>query len=399
MKKIIYNNIEFSQLHFDTGSCGRFIMYYNKERNLLYKESFTTKIRLEMMDNSIFQKYKHIIENAEQKEIIGDYLVNGKVVKENCGDYITKYIDGIRFDHLYRIKDVNLLNKIKTQIDILVDKLKLCHNKKLLCGDWGIQNFIYSFEHDRIFNIDTEGFYTYSDKMPHWCNLNLTIKNLYEALYSNTLMNSFSAIVWNNGISNLTSILSMIPDVITYYKFIIKKEDLEEKVNDIYHMDKRCDHARVLPRKIEQLKTKGEEHVFIQFLIKDPSFKKNISETAVNLKRQIRQKYGNIIHVSDNYEESKYLWENYCPSFKFDIFVDNSNKIITREEKDVKDKDNISTISVFKGCIKYSNPLRKYICYKINNQCVFSENEKLTYTPRFSFYTTNHMMRRFKLVK
>ena len=147
MKKIIYNNIEFSQLHFDTGSCGRFIMYYNKEKNLLYKESFTTKIRLEMMDNSIFQKYKHIIENAEQKEIIGDYLVNGKVVKENCGDYITKYIDGIRFDHLYRIKDVNLLNKIKTQIDILVDKLKLCHNKKLLCGDWGIQNFIYSFEH------------------------------------------------------------------------------------------------------------------------------------------------------------------------------------------------------------------------------------------------------------
>ena len=56
-----------------------------------------------------------------------------------------------------------------------------------------------------------------------------------------------------------------------------------------------------------------------------------------------------------------------------------------------KDKDNISTISVFKGCIKYSNPLRKYICYKINNQCVFSENENLTYTPCFTFYTTNHI--------
>ena len=59
----------------------------------------------------------------------------------------------------------------------------------------------------------------------------------------------------------------------------------------------------------------------------------------------------------------------------------------------------MSTISVFRGPIKYSNPLRKYICYEINNQYAFSENEDLKHTRCFTFYTTNHMIKRFKLVK
>ena len=169
-------------------------------------------------------------------------------------------------------------------------------------------------------------------------------------------------------------------------------------------MDQRCNHEVVLPKKIEKLKNSvGNEHLIVQFVIVDPCFnKKNISSTACDIKKNIRSKFGNIIHISDNYEESNYLWSNYSPSFKFDVYIKCENNIKTISQNELNG-NNVNVISVFKGLIHYTNPMYKiYVYKKKTNNCYFSNNsvplnneDKLC----FFFYTTSHMVSRFGLVK
>ena len=397
---ILYDNIKYELINFNTGSCGRFYIYINKEKTHLYKYARVTKIKTEMKNDNHFNNYKQIIEQAEQKEIVGKYLINGKIIKQNCGDYIIRYIDGYRFDHLYRINDIELLNKIKIQIDIFIEDLKLANSKKLLHGDWGIQNIIYDKENGKIYNIDIEGLYTYP-RLPSWCNINKIIEDIYESYYSNPLIKTFTAIIWNNGLQNKNDIIEMIPNVITYKPFNIKKTDLHKSIFDIYSMDKRCNHNVVLPRKIENLKKYNEDHLILQFLIDEPKFNnRNISSEAVNMKNNIRKKFGNIIHVADNYEESNYLWSNYNPSCLFDVYIkkfSDKTKIISKDKLDDSDDNEVSVISVFNGDFKHSNPLIKYSCYKkSDNNYYFSDNNsdnKDIFC--FSFYCTKYMVDKY----
>ena len=401
---LVHDNIRYDKFFFETGTCGRFRMFLNKEKQMLYKNSYTTKIRKEMMIEEMFQKYKYIIENAEQLSFMGKHLINGKVVKPNCGDYTTRFIPGYRFDHLYRIKDKELLLKIQKQIHCLTASLREAEKNNCLFGDWGIQNLIYNEKDDIIYNIDTEGFYSYSKRMPTWCNLDLTIKKMNESLYLNPLMHSFTAIIWNKGLLNKDQVLNMLPNVICDYTFSIDKKDLDKTIFDIYSMDQRCNHEVVLPKKIEKLKNSvGNEHLIVQFVIVDPCFnKKNISSTACDIRKNIRSKFGNIIHISDNYEESNYLWSNYSPSFKFDVYIKCENNITTISQNELNG-NNVNVISVFKGLIHYTNPMYKiYVYKKKTNNCYFSNNsvplnneDKLC----FFFYTTSHMVSRFGLVK
>ena len=398
---IIHDNINYEPINFNTGSCGRFYTYINKENNLLYKYARVTLIKSEMKDNDKFNRYKNIIEKAEDKEVVGKYLINGHIVKDNCGDYIIRYVNGHRFDHLYRINNLDLLNKIKKQIDIFTEDLKIANSKKLLYGDWGIQNIIYDIDNNKIYNIDTEGLYTYP-KLPRWCQINKIIEDIYEALYANPLMKTFTAIIWNNGLHNKDKILKMIPNVITSYPFSIKKENLHESIFDIYSMDKRCNHNVVLPKKIDNLKKCNEEHLIIKFLIDNPKFNnKNISSEAVNMKNNIRKQFSNIIHVADNYEESDYIWNKYSPGYMFDVYIkkmNNKTKIISKDKLDETDGIKVNVISVFNGNFKHSNPLIHYHCYKkSNNNYYFSDSlvndENIKYC--FSFYCTRYMIDKY----
>ena len=397
---ITHDNIKYNPINFNTGSCGRFYTYLNKEHKLLYKYARITQIKTEMINTEKFIRYKNIIEKAEEKEIVGKYLINGRIIKENCGDYIIRYVDGHRFDHLYRIDDIDLLNKIKEKIDIFVEDLKLADKKKLLYGDWGIQNIIYDIENHKIFNIDTEGLYTYP-RLPRWCKIDKIIENIYESLYSNPLMKSFTAIIWNNGLHNKDKILEMIPNIITSYPFSIKKENLHETIFDIYSMDKRCDRD-LLPKKIDFLKKCNEEHLIIKFLINKPQFNnRNISYEAVNMKKNIRKQFSNIIHVADNYEESDYIWNKYSPAYMFDVYIkkfSNKTKIISKDKLDDNDGVKVDIISVFNGNFKHSNPLIQYYCYKKSDNNYYFSNSSTHDASTilcFSFFCTRYMVEKF----
>lgn len=397
---ITHDNIKYNPINFNTGSCGRFYTYLNKEHKLLYKYARITQIKTEMINTEKFIRYKNIIEKAEEKEIVGKYLINGRIIKENCGDYIIRYVDGHRFDHLYRIDDIDLLNKIKEKIDIFVEDLKLADKKKLLYGDWGIQNIIYDIENDKIYNIDTEGLYTYPT-LPRWCRIDKIIENIYESLYANPLMKSFTSIIWNNGLHNKDKILEMIPNIITSYPFSIKKENLHETIFDIYSMDKRCAHNIVLPKKIDLLKKHNEEHLIVKFLIDNPKFNRNISLEAVNMKNNIRKQFSNIIHVADNYEESDYIWNKYSPAYMFDVYIkkfSKKTKLISLDKLDESDGVKVDIISVFNGNFKHSNPLIQYYCYKkSDNNYYFSDSSICEATTElcFSFFCTRYMIEKF----
>jgi hypothetical protein len=395
-----YDNVNYNLVNFNTGSCGRFQLYVNLEEKKIYKCARATSIRNDMMNSDKFNKYKKIIENCEDIEIMGKYLINGKVVTDNCADYVIKYIDGYRFDHLHRINDKDLLNKIKNQVDKFVEDLKVANSKKLLYGDWGIQNIIFDKEEERIYNIDTEGLYTYP-RIPHWCRIDTIIENIYQSLYSNSLMKNFTAIIWNNGLQNKDNILEMIPNVITTYSFDIKKDKLHDTIFDIYSMDQRCNHNVVLPKKIDNLKKHNDQHLIIKFVIENPKFNnRNISLEAVSIKNNIRKQFSNIIHIADNYEESDYIWNKYSPGYTFDIYIkkiDKHTKIISKNKLDESDGNTVNVINVFNGTFKHTNPLIEYYCYKkinddnyfFSDKCLNSKEGELCFT----FFCTKYMIK------
>ncbi len=406
-----YENYQFEKTNFHTGTCGRFRIFLNKEKTMIYKNSYLDKFKREMENEKLFLKYKNIIENIESKELLGDHVINGKIVRKNCADYILRYIEGFRLDHLYRVKDKKMLDKIKIQIDILVEKMKICHEKNNICGDWGIQNLIYSIEDDKIYNIDTEGFYTYPIRMPSFCTLDVTINKMYESLYQNELMECFTAIIWNISLPNRDKILDMIPNKVNYNTFSIKKYDLEKTINDIYCLDKRLngnpDKENVLKRKVNLLNNcPNEEHVIVKFRLDNPNIVNNLSKKADSLKKEIRKQFcsksvpaRSVIHVSDNFEESNYLWKNYSPSHTFDIYIKSKNKkkIISLTPFDDEENTIINVISVFKGNVKHTNSLIQYFCYKRNeDDYYFSQDNNLCDNLCFSFYCTKHMISRFR---
>ena len=57
--------------------------------------------------------------------------------------------------------------------------------------------------------------------------------------------------------------------------------------------------------------------MIVQFFLEDPQFNNDISRKAVNLKNMIRNKFCQnidktlIVHMSDNYDEARYLWKKY----------------------------------------------------------------------------------------
>lgn len=128
----------------------------------------------------------------------------------------------------------------------------------------------------------------------------------------------FTLILWNPTLFQSEIILEDIPNIIEKKEIVIPKESLHNYIFDIYKLDTRCSHNIVLPPKIQKLKEYDNKHLIVKFKIDEPQYTNNICNQAVQLKEMIRRKYKSyiknyikdiIIHVADNFEQSKYIWE------------------------------------------------------------------------------------------
>ena len=270
-----------------------------------------------LKDQDIFNDYKNIIENCDKIPIYGKHIINGFNIEPD-GSYISYYKDGIRLDELDLINDNELFEKVCKQIHILLNNIKLAEEQKIFGGDWDLHNLIYSFTDDIIYNIDSEGFWTYK-KLPSWGKYKDISKWLNDVIH-NYKHKYFTLILWNPCKLIKEDIINEIPNVYEIKDLTIKKENLHDTIFDIYKMDRRCAKKIVLPPKIELLKKYDEKHLIIKYHIDNPTFTNYICNEIEKLKKMIRSKYKNkidnykkdiIIHCADDYKQSRYIWENY----------------------------------------------------------------------------------------
>tara|TARA_B110001450_G_scaffold50029_1_gene46647 strand:+ start:13530 stop:13958 length:429 start_codon:yes stop_codon:yes gene_type:complete len=134
----------------------------------------------------------------------------------------------------------------------------------------------------------------------------------------------FTLILWNPTLFQAEKILQDIPNIVEKKEIEISKESLHDYIFDIYKLDTRCSHNIVLPPKIKKLKEYNNKHLIVKFKIDNPQYTNNICNQAVDLKEMIRNKYKSniknyikdiMIHVADNFEQSKYIWENYINKY------------------------------------------------------------------------------------
>lgn len=297
--------------------CGRFNIYINNDNTLIYKKCYWSLLIKKLKQIEIFEDYKNIILNCNKKLIFGKHIINGFDV-ENNGSYMSNYIDGIRLDELDLINNNKIYSKVCKQIEILLNNLQSAENENILCGDWGLHNLIYSYKDDIIYNIDSEGFWTYK-KSPKWCKYKNIEEWLNEVIY-NYNNKYFCLILWNPCYDIKNEIINEIPNIKEIRELIIDKDNLHETMFDIYKLDRRCARNKVLPPKIEHLKKYNTKHLIIKYHIDNPTFTNYICNEVENLKKKIRYKYKNridnyikdiIIHCSDDYKQSRHLWNNY----------------------------------------------------------------------------------------
>ena len=154
------------------------------ENDIVYKElntnnSIARKIKNKLSNNEDeLKKYKKHLDSYKLP-IIGKFIQPPLSVADD-GSYTMKFIPGINLmdildknNHLCKnvskwkskeIKpDYNTTINILKQISVLENALNLCENLSLR-GDWFLHNLIYSEQDNIIYNIDLEGFYTYSSK-------------------------------------------------------------------------------------------------------------------------------------------------------------------------------------------------------------------------------------------
>jgi len=133
---------------------------------------------------------------------------------------------------------------------------------------------------------------------------------------------NFSGFIWGSSINHQNEILEHINNafpVLHYYNYEFSSKKLFEKsVLDIYTTDD-IDPKKVKNVKITSLLKFPLQYTYFKFYIETPNFRKkkatnnNISKVVEQIKKSIRSKYkskiknyihDNIIHISDNYEQT-----------------------------------------------------------------------------------------------
>lgn len=320
-----YYDLEFNENEYKlTNLCspmenkGLFDIYLNDDIQILYKKA--KQPFLKTFDEQ--QLYRYILTNMNLDKKLGNYVVNVYVVEED-GSYYTNYINNtIR---LFDIKndtflDNDTLIKIKNKMMELKNTLINVATNDIVCGDWALHNLLYSYDDDKIYNIDMEGFYTYPYVHNNsCCNLNDITKRFDNFIkIIDGKLNYFTLIIWNPALKFEKEILENIPNIIEIKKLKINNDIISSFIYKVYELDTRCSHDIVLPKKIDELKKYNSEHLMIKFYFDDIlTYENDVCKEAIKIKENIRNTFKTkldnyirdiIIHVADNYEQSKHIW-------------------------------------------------------------------------------------------
>jgi hypothetical protein len=278
--------------------------------------------------------------NSNILPIIGKYIKEPLLIERN-GNYTMNRVNGYNLMDLLKKKHklckiagwsskqlklhTNICIKILIALFELEYSLYLYNKNNKLDGDWFLHNLIYDIKDQQIYNIDLEGFYSYNGRSP-MCDLKVHIPRQFNSCKQTLLKkinsNIFSIILWNpvkeyfNDIKNQLKLNYNIIFDINY-----KIDNIEHFINKIYEFDTRC-HKPFLPKKIELLQKYDINIQFMLILVDNPLYnKKNISQTAIKLKDEIRVKYKSqidnyykdiIIHISDNSDEAIQIYNLIC---------------------------------------------------------------------------------------
>ena len=136
------------------------------------------------------------------------------------------------------------------------------------------------------------------------------------------LNNYFTAILWNTSYNLASEIVPLIPNIEKCVTLNIA--DISDFIYHVYKLDKRCSHSIVLPPKIDRLSAESSRDFYlIKFKIDNPTFTHGVCNEAVALKEHIRKNFRHripnyirdlVIHVSDDFETSNYIWNRYGDS-------------------------------------------------------------------------------------
>lgn len=154
-------NNKFIKSNMKSPKIGMFDIFISHDMKTLFKK------KRKPIKNIVI--YKKLIDEAINHDIFGQFIHKPEnIYIEDDGSY---YCENIR--NGIRLYDINLNSNINTDILDNLDNLIKCvkdlkeilnnyKKKKPLFGDWALHNLIYCFDTKRIYNIDLEGFYTYS---------------------------------------------------------------------------------------------------------------------------------------------------------------------------------------------------------------------------------------------
>jgi hypothetical protein len=281
----------------------------------LFIQSVKTKYQIFEKSNII--KNLVIIERVSNRKFDTNFL-------SNLNDYC-KQLPNLQYNGIQFLENLSFYEQIKlfNTNDIIIFRHGSC-----------LTNILWAKSNTIIIELDTQN--NRKSVTKRICDFTNTIQVRYD--YKNILNKPtivfdkikdiifqekindeyFTLILWNPTLFQSEKILQDIPNIIESKEIIISKEFLHEYIFDIYKLDTRCSHNIVLPPKIKKLKEYNDKHLVVKFKIDNPQYTNNICKQAVQLKEMIRNKYKSniknyikdiMIHVTDNFEQSKYIWE------------------------------------------------------------------------------------------
>lgn len=362
---------------------GVFEIFINTKENILYKKK-KKEINIINIEN-----YKKMIYGLKNNPVLGEYIFEPeKIYIEDDGSYYSSFNkNSIR---LYEINsnsriDDSILDNLKRSIQDMKKKLNNYVKTNKLSGDWALHNLIYCLDTNKIYNIDLEGFYTYPLIHDNGnCDINYCNERFDNLLKDINLQEKnndeyFTLILWNPTLFQSEKMLEDIPNIIEKKEIVVPKEFLHDYIFDIYKLDTLCSHNIVLPPKIKKLKEYNDKHLIVKFKIDNPQYTNNICNQVVKLKEMIRNKYNSniknyirdiMIHIADNLEQSKYIWEK-------KIYILNMVKLFVQEAKNPlryklskKDKNGIdgwNTINTMNVYENYVEGTIQYFVYRAAN--------------------------------
>ena len=357
------------------------------KKDVIYDDTIIQS-KLNLFIQSVKNKYQIVEKNNNIKNLVIIERVSNRKFDtkflSNLDNYCKK-LDNLEYNGIQFLENLSFSEQIKlfNKNDIIIFRHGSCLTNIL----WAKQNTI-------IIELDNQNRESVIKRI---CDFTKTIQVRYD--YNNILNKPnlifhkikeitaqdkindeyFTLILWNPTLFQSEKILQNIPNIIDKKEIIVPKEILHGYIFDIYKLDTRCSHNIVLPPKIKKLREYNDKHLIVKFKIDNPQYTNKICNQAVKLKEMIRNKYKSniknyikdiIIHIADNFEQSKYIWEKN---------IDNLNilKLLVQEAKNPlryklskienSGKDGWNTINTMNVYESFVDDTIQFFVYTISN--------------------------------